>query len=83
MDIGAGKSGASSELILDQGLTAATTGDRIVSKVSEDIFCLRPVFNSRMGGICDIAEAGQRSQSSFGRRPCVKRLGFAYAFLFG
>jgi hypothetical protein len=35
MDIGAGKSGASSELILHQGLTAATTGDRIVSKVSE------------------------------------------------
>jgi len=29
MDIGAGKSGASSELILHQGLTAATTGDRI------------------------------------------------------
>jgi len=35
MDIGAGKSGASSELILHQGLTAATTGDRIVSKVSK------------------------------------------------
>jgi hypothetical protein len=35
MDIGAGKSGASSELILHQGLMAATTGDRIVSKVSE------------------------------------------------